>query len=144
MTPKALAFRTLVFFLVQYSMVASEIHHDIAKDRPTLVDSTHRANQVVSQPYYYTLTSAELGSPSPEAAIGNPLKGLMPSPLFSQPPYGEQLPHALEFYYIGTAMTGNSFMFDVSPDHLTWLHCLYLSMMIFLRRIGQRHDRRSR
>jgi hypothetical protein len=106
MTPKALAFRTLVFFL-QYSMVAS----DIVKDRPTLVDSTHRANLVVSsttsQPYYHTLTSAELGSPSPEAAIGNPLKGLMPSPLFSRPPYGEQLPHALEFYYIGTATTEN-------------------------------------
>jgi hypothetical protein len=108
MTPKALAFRALVFFLVQYSMVASKV--DIAKDRPTLVDSTHRVNLDVSSkspPYYHTLTSAELGSPSPEAAIGNPLKGLMPSPLFSQPPYGEQLPHALEFYYIGTAMMGN-------------------------------------
>jgi hypothetical protein len=52
---------------------------------------------------YHSLWTAQLGLPNPEAAIGNPLKGLMPSPQYSRPPYTPTLPHSLEFYYVGKA-----------------------------------------
>lgn len=51
--------------------------------------------------YYYSLTTSNLGGPNPDAAIGNPLKGLMESPLYVAPPYKADIPLAVEFYYIG-------------------------------------------
>lgn len=51
--------------------------------------------------YYYALTPADLGGPDPDVAIGNPLKGLVESPLYNAPPYNAGIPLALEFYYIG-------------------------------------------
>jgi hypothetical protein len=45
----------------------------------------------------------ELGALNPDAAIGNPLRRLAPSPDFRSPmDYNETgVPHSLEFYYIG-------------------------------------------
>jgi hypothetical protein len=51
--------------------------------------------------YYHSLTVNDLGVPNPDVAIGNPLKGLMPSPQYSRPPYNANMPNSLEFYYIG-------------------------------------------
>jgi hypothetical protein len=60
--------------------------------------SEHRR---LSGSYYHSLTVNDLGVPNPDAAIGNPLKGLMPSPQYSRPPYNANMPNSLEFYYIG-------------------------------------------
>ena len=51
--------------------------------------------------YYFSLTMADLGGPNPDAAIGNPLKGLLESPFYLKPPYTADIPPSLEFYYIG-------------------------------------------
>eukprot|EP00957_Ditylum_brightwellii_P024782 1872489-Ditylum_brightwellii.AAC.1 len=48
--------------------------------------------------FYHSTT--DLGSPNDEAASGNPLKGFLTSPDWSNPPYGDDLPSSLEFYYI--------------------------------------------
>jgi hypothetical protein len=59
--------------------------------------------------YYFTLTTITLGAPNPDVAIGNPLKGLVESPLYTFPPYEADIPLAMEFYYIGLneVMKGN-------------------------------------
>jgi hypothetical protein len=51
--------------------------------------------------YYHTVTASTLGSPNPDAAIGNPLKGLVESPIYMPPPYKPNLPLTVEFYYLG-------------------------------------------
>jgi hypothetical protein len=51
--------------------------------------------------YYHTVSSTNLGGPNPDAAIGNPLKGLVESPIYTNPPYTSKIPLAVEFYYIG-------------------------------------------
>jgi hypothetical protein len=57
----------------------------------------------LSSTYYHTVSSlAQLGAPNPDAAIGNPLKGLMESPQYNPPPYKAAIPLSLEFYYVGT------------------------------------------
>jgi hypothetical protein len=55
---------------------------------------------VVFDPYY-TLNASALGAPNPDAAIGNPMKGLMESPIYTIPPYAADIPLSLEFYYFG-------------------------------------------
>jgi hypothetical protein len=51
--------------------------------------------------YYYTITDVSiLGSINPEAAIGNPLKGLMSSPDWTGSSTPNDLPSSLEFYYV--------------------------------------------
>ena len=65
------------------------------------------------QSYYHTLTTEQLGVSNPDAAIGNPLKGLMESPIYTWPPYKADIPLAVEFYYIGKAfMSGSVQLFD--------------------------------
>jgi hypothetical protein len=54
---------------------------------------------------YHVVTARDLGPPNPDAAIGNPLKGLVPCPQYNRPPYLTNVPHALEFYYIGTELS---------------------------------------
>jgi hypothetical protein len=51
--------------------------------------------------YYHSLTTANLGELNLDAAIGNPLKGLVTSPFYSKPPYTADIPQAVEFYYVG-------------------------------------------
>lgn len=51
--------------------------------------------------YYHTFSSESLGLPNPDAAIGNPLKGLVESPYYNWPPYQADIPLSVEFYYIG-------------------------------------------
>jgi hypothetical protein len=54
-------------------------------------------------PTYHTVPMNELGALNPDAAIGNPLRGLLPSPDFRSPMEANEtgVPHSLEFYYIG-------------------------------------------
>jgi hypothetical protein len=49
-------------------------------------------------PYYET---TDLGGANPEAALGNPLKGLLSSPRFGAQYYADQIQPSLEFYYVG-------------------------------------------
>jgi hypothetical protein len=58
-------------------------------------------NQRKLASYYHTVTTDILGAPNPDAAIGNPLKGLVESPIYMPPPYKPDLPLAVEFYYLG-------------------------------------------
>ena len=52
---------------------------------------------------YHTVT--DLGQPNPDAALGNPMRGLMESPDYTWPPYDSQVPLSLEFYYVGMYLT---------------------------------------
>jgi hypothetical protein len=68
---------------------------------------------------YYTLTTRQLGAPNPDAAIGNPLKGLVESPRYTTPPYKSDVPLSMEFYYIGTFpsfFTDAAYVFDLRID----------------------------
>jgi hypothetical protein len=61
-----------------------------------------RAASSSSSSYYHIVSSsAKLGASNPDAAIGNPLKGLMESPQYNPPPYKAAIPLSLEFYYVG-------------------------------------------
>lgn len=71
-----------------------------ANDERDLAVTTTTEQSQQPQPYY-TLTAATLGMPNPDAAIGNPLKGLVESPYYNQPPYDSDVPLAVEFYYMG-------------------------------------------
>jgi hypothetical protein len=51
--------------------------------------------------FYHVVPSSTLGGPNPQAAIGNPLKGLVESPIYTNPPYTADIPLAVEFYYVG-------------------------------------------
>jgi hypothetical protein len=52
--------------------------------------------------YYYTTTDKSvLGAMNPEAGIGNPLKGLTTSPVWTGPSTPVNLPTSLEFHYVG-------------------------------------------
>jgi hypothetical protein len=59
--------------------------------------------------YYHSISSETLGFPDPDAAIGNALKGLVESPIYTNPPYKADIPLAVEFYYLGR------FTVDVVP-----------------------------
>ena len=68
----------------------------------------------VNIPYY---TTSDLGNPNDNAASGNPLKGFLTSPDWSTPPYRQEIPSSLEFYYVGLneVMTGSDdFDWDTS------------------------------
>lgn len=64
------------------------------------VDDAFKERHLAS-PYYLTSDAAVLGAANPDAAIGNPLKGLATAPwwLSSTPP--TSVPASLEHYYIG-------------------------------------------
>jgi hypothetical protein len=54
--------------------------------------------------YYHVITSFdELGEPNPHATIGNPMRGLTPSPRYLPPSHWENNPlnPSMEFYYVG-------------------------------------------
>jgi hypothetical protein len=63
-----------------------------------------------SSAYFSTSDPAVLGAADPDAAIGNPMKGLMSSPSWTggTPPPG--MPSSLEFHYVGMdrVMTGDN------------------------------------
>jgi hypothetical protein len=72
-------------------------------------------------PYYSTADAAVLGASNPDAAIGNPLKGLVNSPWWqsSNPP--TSIPNSLEHFYIplDVIMTGpNQFVWFDLDNHL--------------------------
>jgi hypothetical protein len=95
----------------------------------------------LATPYYSTADVAILGASNPDAAIGNPLKGLVNSPWWqsSNPP--TSVPNSLEHYYIGLdkIMTGaNQFNWSVLDgtlagaasrnNHVIWrVYCHYPS-----------------
>jgi hypothetical protein len=60
-----------------------------------------RRDQQNVSPYRVTLSTWTLGQPNPDAAMGNALKGLVESPIYTFPPYKDDIPLAVEFYYIG-------------------------------------------
>lgn len=62
-----------------------------------------------TSPYYFTASSLRLGSFSPDAALANPLKGLMGSPFYLKPPHNDAVKASLEFFYMAfdKVMLGN-------------------------------------
>jgi len=56
--------------------------------------------KLVADTPYHILTCYLSGSVNPDAAIGNPMKGLIESPKYTRPPYSSQVPLSLEFYYM--------------------------------------------
>lgn len=69
--------------------------------RPPQPEDPPRDLSSSSSSSYHTLGSTKLGVPNPDAAIGNPLKGLVESPVYTNPPYKADIPLAVEFYYFG-------------------------------------------
>jgi hypothetical protein len=67
------------------------------------------ATRSLAGEYYHTLTTADLGIFNPDVAIGNPLKGLVENPVFTNPPYRVDIPLAVELHFIGLqdVMNGN-------------------------------------
>jgi hypothetical protein len=90
--------RTLAVFLLALSSCG-----DAARLRKTREDQRELAT------YYHTLSTSALGGPNPDAAIGNPLKGLVESPIYTWPPYKPDLPVAVEFYYISKFIQDRGF-----------------------------------
>ena len=83
-------------------------------------NATERQTQQTSKrnPYYFSTSSIrDLGWEDPEAATGNPLKGLLGSPSFTDYDYSvTSIDASLEFFYIGL----NDIMFadpDVDPEN---------------------------
>jgi Malectin domain len=73
--------------------------------------SYRQDRHLVETPYYETTSAAILGSVNPDAAIGNPLKGLLTSPQWTNGNFHQySIPSTLEFHYIGmdNIMTGNN------------------------------------
>ena len=64
----------------------------------------------LATPYYSTADAAILGAFNPDAAIGNPLKGLVNSPWWQSGNPPTSMPNSLEHYYIGLdqIMTGSN------------------------------------
>lgn len=73
----------------------------------------NRNRQEATTYYYSTSGSSILGSPNADAAVGNPLKGLLTSPRWTSNP-APSIPSSLEFYYIGL----NELMFGA--DQFNW------------------------
>lgn len=71
--------------------------------------------QSENAPYYHNLTTWTLGRPNPDAAIGNPLKGLVESPIYTWPPYTADIPLALEFYYVGKNLSRLTIIICLPP-----------------------------
>jgi hypothetical protein len=63
--------------------------------------SIDRSRRQLASYYYSTSSKAILGEANPDAAIGNPLKGLLTSPRWTGNKTPQTVPSSLEFYYIG-------------------------------------------
>jgi hypothetical protein len=87
-----------------FALVAAEAARDVSHLRRVRKAETRQLQS--NNNYYHTLTSSILGDPNPDAAIGNPLKGLVESPIYTNPPYKVDVPLAVEFYYLGTLYKG--------------------------------------
>jgi hypothetical protein len=74
----------------------------VAAQRRTSWSLTGSATPTSSPGYYYNISSVQvLGAPNPEAAIGNPLKGLVGNVDFTNyDPQATSIDMSLEFYYI--------------------------------------------
>jgi Malectin domain len=73
--------------------------------------SYQQDRRLAETPYYETTSAAILGSVNPDAAIGNPLRGLHTSPQWTNGNFHQySIPSTLEFHYIGmdNIMTGNN------------------------------------
>jgi len=77
----------------------------------TLLSSAFTIRCEPNEPYYSTSHPDDLGPANPDAALGNPYKGLMDSPWWNYPPYPEDVPSSLDMYYLGL----NDLMLD-DPD----------------------------
>ena len=85
----------------------------------SLVEQTRRE---LATPYFSTSDPAILGASNFDAAIGNPLKGLLTSPIWTGGNTPTSIPSTLEFYYIGLdeIMTGpNQFDWTVLDNTLS-------------------------
>ena len=51
------------------------------------------------EPYFET---TDLGRPNVDAAIGNPMKGLVGGARYAPPPLPDSVPLSIEFYNVGT------------------------------------------
>jgi hypothetical protein len=84
-------------------------------DRLRSPRTNHHRQEATS--YYYSVSgSAFLGAPNADAAVGNPLKGLLTSPRWTSTP-AASIPSSLEFYYIGW----NELMFGANQFNWTVL-----------------------
>jgi hypothetical protein len=101
-----------LFVLVLYATLrfcSGSSNATVAGDYTALNTS---ARMLQTKPPYFIATSGvnpKLGSYSPDAAVGNPLKGLMGSPFYLRPPHGDTVKASLEFFYVGLdkVMIGN-------------------------------------
>jgi hypothetical protein len=89
----------LLLWLMALASVSAQ--HTLRSSRNNGADRRRRRDQQNVSPYRVTLSTWSLGQPNPDAAIGNALKGLVESPIYTFPPYKDDIPLAVEFYYIG-------------------------------------------
>jgi hypothetical protein len=78
--------------------------------RGSSINIAQRKHRQLSNYYYSTKDANVLGTANPDAAIGNPLKGLLTSPLWTGGNTPDSVPSSLEFYYFGLddIMKGNN------------------------------------
>jgi hypothetical protein len=89
----------LSLVLWESNVAATGLHHPpIEAKEKNNETTTDQGRDLATVNYYHV---AKLGGPNPDAAIGNPLKGLVESPIYTNPPYKSEIPLAVEFYYIG-------------------------------------------
>lgn len=65
---------------------------------PSMLVAASTVHRHLQTPYY---THADLGVPNRMAAIGNPLKGLIGSSIWTTPPLDETIPLSMEWYNLG-------------------------------------------
>jgi hypothetical protein len=97
-TPLFLLLALLVLIWVSPSSSSDHVYKIRSRALSRRDDNRREAQSI----YNVTLSSWTLGRPNPDVAIGNPLKGLVESPIYTFPPYKDDIPLAVEFYYIGT------------------------------------------
>jgi len=81
----------------------------------------HSHSRQLQSAYYTTSDASILGSENPDAAVGNPMKGLMTNPRWTGFNTPDTVPSTLEFYYFGfdEVMTGsNQFDWTVMDQSL--------------------------
>ena len=64
--------------------------------------------------FSYQTRTWPLGQPNLTAAEGNPMKGMVPSPDWTAPPYLQSVPSSLEYYYIALNQLMNTSLSDFS------------------------------
>jgi hypothetical protein len=76
----------------------------------SIVNIAKGKRRQLSNYYYSTKDASVLGAANPDAAIRNPLKGLLTSPLWTGGNTPDSVPSSLEFYYFGLdeIMRGNN------------------------------------